>query len=59
MTPFTFALMLLAQRTDEALRAERLRTPTNSSLMARLQRRRRQLNARLRRSLLRPAPAGR
>ncbi|MBO9698514.1 MAG: hypothetical protein J7499_20175 [Sphingopyxis sp.] len=59
MRPFTFALMLLAQRVDEALRAERTRARPNSYLVTLLRRRKRRLHARLNRSLGGVALAGR
>jgi hypothetical protein len=55
MQPFTFALMLLAQRADDALRLERLRSRPDSHRIALLRRRKRWLGSRVRRSLV---PAG-
>lgn len=55
MNPLTFALMLLLQRADEALRLERQRTVPDITAVSRLTRRRTQLARRLRRS--RPAQA--
>lgn len=51
MRPFTFALMLLAQRLDEALRAERERSRPDTYLLTLLRLRRRRFGARLNRSL--------
>jgi hypothetical protein len=51
MKPFTFALLLLAQRVDEALRLERLRPQPSLVALTGLQRRRRVLRSRLQRSL--------
>jgi hypothetical protein len=51
--------MLLAQRVDEALRAERTRARPNSYLVTLLRRRKRRLHARLNRSLGGAALAGR
>jgi hypothetical protein len=55
MKPITFALLLLAQRTDAALRLERQRARPDSDLLTLLRLRKRRLGARLVRSL---APAG-
>ena len=54
MRPFTFNLMLLLQRVDEALGAERLKPRPSGSSLVRLQRKRQQLGTRLRRSLAAP-----
>ena len=51
MKPFTFALMLLAQRVDEALRLERQRARPDLYLLTLLRRRKRRLSSRLNRSL--------
>jgi hypothetical protein len=51
MRPFTATLMLLAQRLDEALRAERGRSRPDTYLLTLLRLRRRRLAARLNRSL--------
>ena len=59
MRPFTFALMLLAQRVDEALRLERLRSQPNPFLLGLLQQHKLRLRWRLRRSRRRPALPGR
>jgi hypothetical protein len=56
MRPFTFNLMLLLQRADEALGAERLKPRPDRYVLTMLRRKRRQLGARLRRSLAAPAP---
>lgn len=55
MKPFTFILLLLAQRVDDQLRMERLRSAPDPRRIERLLQRREQLNARLRRSIARPA----
>jgi hypothetical protein len=52
MNPFTFALMLLAQRADEALRLERLRAQPDPLRLVGLQRRKHRLRLRLRRALV-------
>ena len=59
MPSFTFALMLLLQRVDEALRAERRRPRPNSHLLTLLRLRQRRLSARLSRSLGAAMLAGR
>lgn len=59
MKPITFALMLLAQRADEALRIERQRPRPNAHLLTLLRMRKRRLGARLARSLASVAPVGR
>ena len=59
MPSFTFALMLLLQRVDEALRAERRRPRPNTFLLALLRLRQRRLSARLNRSLGAAMLAGR
>lgn len=51
MKPITFALLLLAQRTDAALRLERQRARPNSDLLTLLRLRKRRLGTRLVRSL--------
>jgi hypothetical protein len=51
MKPFTFALLLLAQRVDEALTLERLRPKPSLVTLTGLQRRRQALRSRLQRSL--------
>jgi hypothetical protein len=56
MKPFAYALMLLAQRVDDALRLERLRSCPDPYLIVLLRRRKRQLGMRLRRTLV---PMGR
>ena len=58
MTPFTFAVMLLTQRTDEALRLERQKTRPNTHLLTLLRRQKRRLGSRLSRSLAAAVPAG-
>ena len=58
VNPFTFNLMLLAQRVDEALRHERLRSRQDPFLLPLLRLRKRRLRARLRRSLASPMLAG-
>jgi hypothetical protein len=58
MKPFTFALMLLAQRVDEALRLERQRARPNQYLLTFLRLRKRRLSSRLSRSLEPAALAG-
>lgn len=50
MNSFTFSLMLLLQRADEALRRERLNAVPDRQLLGRLDRQRRRIAARLRRS---------
>lgn len=55
MKPFTFILLLLAQRVDDQLRMERLRSAADPRRIERLLQRREQLHARLRRSIARPA----
>jgi hypothetical protein len=57
MKPFTFALMLLLQRVDEATRLERLKARPDRSLLAELRGKRRALGTRLRRSLMVPRAA--
>ena len=58
MKPFTFILMLLAQRVDDRLRMEQLRSTPDAHRIERLLQRREQLNARLRRSIARPVWTG-
>ena len=55
MKPFTFILLLLAQRVEDQLRMELLRSAPYPRRIERLLQRREQLNARLRRSIARPA----
>lgn len=59
MKSFTFAVMLLAQRVDEALRFERLKSRSNPQRLTSLGKRKRKLGARLRRSLSGPLVVGR
>ena len=59
MKPFTFTLLLLVQRADEALRLERQRGRPDPYLLTLLRRRKRRIGARLARSLGTVAPAGR
>jgi hypothetical protein len=58
MRPFTFSLMLLLQRADEALRAERQRSVRTTSRINLLLRRRSRLADRLRRSFPTPLAGG-
>lgn len=58
MKPFTFALLLLAQRIDDALRAEQLRSRPNALALALLKLRKQRLSRRFSQSLL-PLAAGR
>jgi hypothetical protein len=59
MTPFTFIVMLLAQRADEALRLEKQRQRPDPCSMATLRTRKQRLSARLCRRLPAAVPAGR
>ncbi len=59
MKPITFALMLLAQRVDAALRLERQRARPNPDLLMNLHLRKRRLGARLIQSVISAKPAGR
>lgn len=58
MKPFTFSLMLLLQRVDEALSLERQKSVRDPLVVARLRRGRWLVGKRLQRSLLNPAIAG-
>lgn len=55
MKPFTFLLMLLAQRVDDRLHMERLRTTPDLRRIERLLQRKQRLSARLRQSMTLPA----
>ena len=55
MKPFTFLLMLLAQRVDDRLSMERLRATPDLRRIERLLQRKQRLNARLRQSMALPA----
>lgn len=58
MRPFTFNLMLLLQRVDEALRLERGKVRPDRRAVTRLRRRKRLIDGRLRRSLRPALPSG-
>lgn len=58
MNSFTFSLMLLLQRVDDALHLERQKTARDPLVVARLRRGRRLVAARLKRTFLAPAFAG-
>jgi hypothetical protein len=58
MKTFTFSLMLLQQRADEALSLERTKGGPDLLLLARLKRRKRLIVERLKRSFSRPALSG-
>lgn len=58
MRPFTFNLMLLLQRVDEALRLERGKARPDRGAVTRLRRRKRLIGGRLRRSLRPALPSG-
>lgn len=58
MKPFTFALMLLQQRADEALRLERQKARRNPAVLSLLQRKRGNLADRLKRSGVTPVLTG-
>jgi hypothetical protein len=58
MNPVTYAAMVLLQRADEALRLERLRSRPDPFNLTLLERQKRRLRARLRRSLGAHAFAG-
>ncbi len=55
MKPFTFLLMLLAQRVDDRLHMERLRATPDLRRIERLLQRKQRLSARLRQSMTLPA----
>lgn len=58
MNSFTFTVMLLQQRVDEALRLERQKAARNPLVLMLLRRKERLLRDRLKRSLVKPALAG-
>ncbi len=57
MKPFTYTLMVLLQRADEALRLERLKSRPRKDLLMQLALRKARLSSRLRRSLTMTTPA--
>lgn len=59
MKPFTFSMMLLLQRADEALRLERQKSAGNPRVLMLLRRRKDRLVQRLTRSLAMLDPARR
>jgi hypothetical protein len=59
MKPFTFSVMLLLQRVDQALGLERDKAVRDPAILARLSQKKRQLATRLKRLLPASALAGR
>lgn len=58
MKPFTFSVLLLLQRIDDALRIERQKAAGNPGILAALRRRKQRVVARLNRALPVSALAG-